>query len=105
MLRTIGSFGTGRNLCRVLLLFGARSAAGGCTGSVLLAVFFGFWVHEPLWRVDTLVAEARLHYGDGGSPGWRSLVKPRWQSAIDSKDPRQFERAYSESNQYLKQFI
>lgn len=85
--------------------FDRGSAAAGLTSSVLLALIFGFWVYEPLWRVDTLVAEARLHYGDGGSPGWRSQIKPRWRSAMESKDLRQIERAYSESSQYLKQFI
>ena len=73
--------------------------------AVVLVLVFGFAVYEPLWRVDTLLAEARRHYGDDDMPGWRNQVKQRWLSALKTQNPRIIDPVFRESNQYLKQHI
>ena len=83
----------------------AWRAALGLAASLVLVVVFGFAVYEPLWRVDTLLVEARRHYGDDDMPGWRNQVKQRWLSALQTQNPRIIEPAFRESNQYLKQHI
>jgi O-Antigen ligase len=85
--------------------FPAWRAALGLAASLVLVVVFGFAVYEPLWRVDTLLAEARRHYGEDDMPGWRNQVKQRWLAALQTQNPRVIEPAFRESNQYLKQHI
>ena len=80
-------------------------ALAGLAAAAVLVLTFGLRIYEPLWRVDSLVATARQHYGVDRAPGWHNQVLERFKEALASKEPRAIEHAYQESNKYLKQYI